>query len=207
MRLSERIYRLLLKAYPARYLRRYEEPMAQLFSDQLRDADGSRGLVRLWSRTLADLLRTVPMQYFERLRPHGAFSLYNNAARRSIFFARYTAAGFGHDCITPEHLLLGMLREDAEIRGWLTVEALEEIRRAIGVAGKPPRRTSVSVQLPLNPECKGILGLANQEAERAGARQIMPRHILAGIVSDGQTLAAELLRRFGVDLDRLRSGE
>ena len=207
MRLSERIYQLLLKAYPARYLRRYEEPMAQLFSDQLRDANGSRGLVRLWSRTLADLLRTVPMQYFERLRPHGVFSVYNRAARRSIFFARYTAAGFGHDYITPEHLLLGVLREDAEIRGWLTVEALEEIRRVIGVAGKPPRRTSVSVRLPLNHECKRILGLANQEAERAGAKQIMPHHVLVGIVSDGQTVAAELLRRFGIDLDRLRCGE
>jgi hypothetical protein len=55
-----------------------------------------------------------------------------------------------------------VLREDAEIRGWLTVEALEEIRRVIGVAGKPPRRTSVSVQLPLNHEYKRILGLANQ---------------------------------------------
>jgi hypothetical protein len=58
MRLSQRIYRLLLKAYPGRYLRRYGEPMAQLFSDQLRDANSSGGLVRLWSRTLADVLRT-----------------------------------------------------------------------------------------------------------------------------------------------------
>jgi hypothetical protein len=207
MRLSERIYRFLLKAYPPRYLRRYEEPMAQLFSDQLRDATSSRGLVRLWSRTLGDLLRTVPMQYFERLRPHGVFSLYNRAARRSIFFARYTAAGFGHDYITPEHLLLGVLREDAELRGWLTVEALEEIRRVIRVTGKPPRRTSLSVRLPLNHDCERILGLANQEAERAGAKQIMPRHVLAGIVSDGHTVAAELLRRFGVNLDRLRCGE
>lgn len=65
----------------------------------------------------------------------------------------------------------------------------------------------MSVQLPLNHECKRILGLADQEAERAGAKQIMPRHVLAGIVSDGQMVAAELLRRFGVDLDRLRCGE
>ena len=60
MRLSERIYQILLKAYPARYLRRYREPMVQLFSDQLRRASGAGSFVSLWLRTLADLLRTVP---------------------------------------------------------------------------------------------------------------------------------------------------
>ena len=62
MRFSERIYLILLKAYPTRYLRRYEEPMAQLFSDQLRHASGAGPLVHLWLRTLADLLRTMPAQ-------------------------------------------------------------------------------------------------------------------------------------------------
>ena len=93
MRLSERIYRILLRAYPNRYLCRYGEPMAQLFSDQLQRASGAGLLVRLWLRTMGDLSRTVPARYFERLLPNrGAFSRYNEAARRSIFFARYEAA-------------------------------------------------------------------------------------------------------------------
>ena len=50
MRFSERIYLILLKAYPTRYLRRYEEPMAQLFSDQLQRANGAGQLAYGYER-------------------------------------------------------------------------------------------------------------------------------------------------------------
>ena len=100
MRLSERIYRILLNAYPARYLREYEGPMAQLFADQLREANTPGKLARLWLRTAIDLVRTVPVRYIERRRRHGIFSLFNKPARRSIFFARYTAEALEHAEIT-----------------------------------------------------------------------------------------------------------
>jgi hypothetical protein len=204
MRFSERIYRILLKAYPKRYLRRYGEPMAQLFSDQLHRANGTGPLLRLWLRTLGDLSRTVPARYFERLLPNrGAFSRYNEAARRSLFFARYEAAYLAHRCITPEDLLLGLLREDRELRGCFNPEALDEIRRAIGVtAGSMQRK--VSWDLPLSGTVKQILSLAGVEAERAGTKNIMPRHVAAAILSQGQSLAADLLSQHGINLDRLR---
>jgi hypothetical protein len=204
MRLSERIYRILVKAYPARYRSHYERPMVQLFSDLLRSVNSPGALIRLWFRTSADLLGTIPARHFERLRPHGLFNFYNDAARRSIFFARYEAEGFGHDCITPEHVLLGVVRQDREIRGWLSPAALDEIRRAIAANGESQRRSSRSVCVPLNEACKQILSLALRDAERSGVKQITPRHVVAAILSDGQTLAAELLRRYGIDLDRVR---
>jgi len=112
MRHSEVIYRTLLKAYPSRSLRRYGKPMAQLFSDRLRHATGARPLVRLWLRTLADLVRSVPARYIDRLRQLGHFGVYNQASRRSVFFARYTATCLVHFSITPEDILAGLLRED-----------------------------------------------------------------------------------------------
>ena len=204
MRLSERIYRILLKAYPNRYLCRYGEPMAQLFSDQLQRASGAGPLVRLWLRTMGDLSRTVPAWYFERLLPNrGAFSRYNEAARRSIVFARYEAACLGHGYIMPEDLLAGLLREDREIRGCLNPEALVEIRQAVGVAVGPVQR-KVSGQMPLSDTVKQILSLAVVEAERTGAKSITTRHVAAAILSQGQTLAADLLCQYGINLDRLR---
>ena len=203
MRFSERIYLILLKAYPTRYLRRYEEPMAQLFSDQLQRASGAGQLINLWFRTLADLVRSAPARHLERLLRHGRFSLYNDAARRSIFFARYTATGLGHTSITAEDILAGLLREDREIRGWLSREALNEIRQAIGVAGKPAQKTALG-PMPLSDTVKQILLLARAEAERVGSNKIMPRHVAAAIVGQGQTLAADLLRQNGINLDRLR---
>ncbi len=52
---------------------------------------------------------------------------------------------------------------------------------------------------------KDILALASKEAERASVEGITPRHLLAGIVRQGQTTAADLLRQNGIDLERLRS--
>lgn len=207
MKVSERIYRILLKAYPARYRRTYEEQMAQLFGDQLRCTGGAGALLALWLRTLADLLRTLPARHLERLHRTTGFGGYNQSARRSVFFARYTSAWLGHESITAEDLLAGVLREDCEIRGWLGSPATDALFRAIGIDGKPRRRVVGCGSIPFDEAARQILSLARQEAERGGAKRITARHVAAGIVRQGQSSAADLLCREGIDLSRLRSGE
>lgn len=199
MRLSERIYGILLKAYPRRYRERYEALMAQLFADQLRDTNTLARLVRLWFRTLVDLVRTVPVRYFEREHA-GIFRLYNRKARICIFFARYAAEGFGHVEITPEDLLLGVLREDRSLGS----DAVQEIRRALG---GHPTTTRILRGKPLSEDCKRILAAAEQERDQTGAKQILPRHLIAAIVRDKRTAATQLLLQQGIDLDRLRFGQ
>ena len=59
---SERLYRLLLVAYPRRFRREYGESMAQVFRDCCRAAErgqGLRGVLWLWLATLRDLARTA----------------------------------------------------------------------------------------------------------------------------------------------------
>lgn len=43
------------------------------------------------------------------------FERYTEKARRVIFFARYEASQYGSPVIDTEHLLLGLLREDAAL--------------------------------------------------------------------------------------------
>ena len=202
MKISERIYRTLLNAYPEGYLRRYREPMTQLFSDQMRDANTSPKLVRLWFRTLADLVRSVPASYCE-LEREGALRL-NESSRRSVFFARYRAEGLSHSEITPEDLLMGILRENREIRAWLSTAALAEIGCAVG--GSSPRNRSVRRHVPISVDCERILKGAQEEMERNGARQVSPHHLITALVRDNSTLAAQVLRRHGIG-PRLLSGE
>jgi hypothetical protein len=64
MTIWERIYRVLLKAYPATFYREYGEPMMQLFRDQLREAVRTRQLLRFFGRIIADLVRTAPACYW-----------------------------------------------------------------------------------------------------------------------------------------------
>lgn len=60
--ISERVYALLLRLYPAEFRRGYGSPMVQLFRDVCRDAyrqDGVPGLIVWWAAALVDLLQAV----------------------------------------------------------------------------------------------------------------------------------------------------
>lgn len=69
---QERLYRLLLRLYPASFRARFGDEMAQLFADQLRDARAGRspsGSAGVWLRTVGDLVTTAVA---ERTRRDGA---------------------------------------------------------------------------------------------------------------------------------------
>lgn len=60
--LSNRIYSLLLRAYPAPFRREYGRDMAQLFRDDVRDTlrdSGTIALIGLWFLILIDLVKTA----------------------------------------------------------------------------------------------------------------------------------------------------
>jgi hypothetical protein len=71
MNRHERIYRRLLRLYPADFRARFGNEMISLFREQLRDARSSgerRQIASLWARCLVDLVVTVPKQHFEKER-------------------------------------------------------------------------------------------------------------------------------------------
>jgi hypothetical protein len=62
LRLSERVYRVLLILYPADFRREYSQHMAQVFRDSCRDVyrqGGTEALVYWWMAALFDLFKTV----------------------------------------------------------------------------------------------------------------------------------------------------
>lgn len=60
----ERVYRGLLRLYPADYRERYTDQMVQLFGDQLRDT----GTARAWLRAPLDLITTAAAEHLRRNR-------------------------------------------------------------------------------------------------------------------------------------------
>lgn len=69
VRLSVRIYELLLNIYPKSFQREYGPHMLQVFRDcSLRsvEREGSTGMLSLWVLTLLDLLRSTVEQYLEK---------------------------------------------------------------------------------------------------------------------------------------------
>src|SRR5262245_10960553 len=133
------------------------------------------------------------------------FERYTERARRVIFFARYEASQFGSTTIETEHLLLGLLREDAHLPTRFVTSAIaptirKEIERRLEIREK----VSTSIDLPLSNEGKRILAYAAEETERLNHRFIGTEHLLLGILREEQCLAAKILFDFGLRLDAIR---
>jgi uncharacterized protein involved in exopolysaccharide biosynthesis len=76
-RLSQAIYRRLLRAYPPRHRAAYGAAMAQLFRDQCRDAwteSPTWGLFKLWLRILPDLASTSILERLAALKERKTMS-------------------------------------------------------------------------------------------------------------------------------------
>ena len=60
--LSLKLYRWLLRLYPAGFLDNYAGPMEREFRDELAESSGGWALAALWIRLLADLAISIPVQ-------------------------------------------------------------------------------------------------------------------------------------------------
>ncbi|MGI8788995.1 MAG: ATP-dependent Clp protease ATP-binding subunit [Pyrinomonadaceae bacterium] len=136
------------------------------------------------------------------------FERYTEKARRVIFFARYEALQYGSPVISPEHILLGLMREDKTIsaryfpyRNSLTVEAVRrEVEERIVFRERIPQ----SAELHLAAETKRILAVASEESQQLQNRHIGPEHLLLGIVRQERSIAAEILYQYGLRSNDVR---
>src|SRR5215471_8963252 len=133
------------------------------------------------------------------------FERYTERARRVIFFARYEASQFGSVTIEPEHLLLGVLREDRNaVSRFLGPRAAEDIRNEIASRLAVKEKVSTSIDLPLAPACKRILAYSAEEVERLRHHHIGVEHLLLGILREEGTVAAQVLDARGLKLASAR---
>jgi ATP-dependent Clp protease ATP-binding subunit ClpA len=135
------------------------------------------------------------------------FEKYTEKARRVIFFARYEASQFGAKAIEPEHILLGILRED---KGLVlrffpkSRNALFSVRKDIEARVGVKEKVSTSVDLPLSPPAKHVLSYSQAESERLEHRYIGTEHLLLGLLCEEQSIAFEILSERGLRLERIR---
>jgi ATP-dependent Clp protease ATP-binding subunit ClpC len=135
------------------------------------------------------------------------FERYTEKARRVIFFARYEASQFGAPAIEPEHLLLGLMREDKTLTGRFFPRAqitIESIRREIEGRTLLRERIPTSVELPLAPETKRVLHFSHEESDRLQHRHIGTEHLLLGLLREERSMAAQILFERGLRLAAVR---
>src|SRR6266704_3440590 len=134
------------------------------------------------------------------------FERYTEKARRVIFFARYEASQYGSPYIETEHLLLGLMREDKALANRFLRQqgSIESIRKEIEGRITIRERISTSVEVPLSAECKRILNMAAEEAERLGHKHVGTEHLLLGILREEKCFGSEILMERGLRLSTLR---
>ncbi|MBP6965501.1 MAG: ATP-dependent Clp protease ATP-binding subunit [Armatimonadetes bacterium] len=131
---------------------------------------------------------------------------FTERARRVIFFAQEEAGNLGENFVTTEHLLLGLVRENdcvaARILDRMGV-SLNRIKSEVeGQVTRGEGRLGQDMQL--TPRAKRVIDLAYDEARQLNNNYIGTEHLLLGLIREGEGLAARVLGKLGVDLERTR---
>src|SRR6266496_1404975 len=135
------------------------------------------------------------------------FERYTEKARRVIFFARYEASQSASPAIEPDHLLLGITRENADLLVKLTQvsDSAKVLRKLVERRVDPAKVISTSVEIPLSMETKAVLTRAHEESEALGHKHIGPEHLLLGLIGEQGSRAAEALQEIGITAERIRN--
>jgi hypothetical protein len=139
------------------------------------------------------------------------FERFTNAARGAVVGAEEEARSLRHDQIGTEHLLLGLLAEDAGMVARLLDGfglTFHAARFQLEVLVDPT--TSVPEgHIAFGPSAKRALERSMYEAMALGSADVGTKHMLLGLLGvdldgDREGLAAGVLRRCGVEPDALR---
>jgi len=129
-------------------------------------------------------------------------------AQQVLALARKEADRFNHSYVGTEHLLLGLIKLGQGVavnvleRMGLELEAVRmEVEKEVGSG--PPQKTAGNI--PYTPRVKKVLALANKEAKALNHSYVGTEHLLLGLLREGEGVAARVLKRLDVDIQRTRN--
>jgi ATP-dependent Clp protease ATP-binding subunit ClpC len=135
------------------------------------------------------------------------FDRFTERARKVIILARDEASRLKHDSLDCEHLLLGLIREG----GGIAIAALQKLgvdpdrlRQEIEsrlVRGKEAPSLS---EIPFTPAAKKVLELSIEASRQLGHNYIGTEHLLLGLEKERNSLAAKVLRDYGITEEKLK---
>jgi ATP-dependent Clp protease ATP-binding subunit ClpC len=135
------------------------------------------------------------------------FERFTEKAIKVIMLAQEEARRLGHNFVSTEQILLGLIGEGSGVgpkilksMGIKLKEARIEVEKIIGRGSG-----FVAVEIPFTPRAKRCLELSLEEARQLGHNYIGTEHLLLGLIVEGEGVAARVLEEMQVDLSRLRT--
>ncbi len=131
------------------------------------------------------------------------FERFTPEVHSAIFAARWIAEASGGTEIRPEHLVAGVL---SVVPGCLgsdqTAAILTQLGYSEGLASRPAVPASY---IPFSESTKSCLTVASARADSLGHRWVRSEHLLASILLDATTDAAQVLLAAGVSCSALEA--
>ena len=134
---------------------------------------------------------------------------FTDEARRALRAAQQEAKRLRHARIGTEHLLLGLLRQDAGVASWvlrhlgLQTGSVQHWAERLSTAGR--RESSPDAELDLSPRTESVLELAGDEARRLKDPRIDTHHLLLALARQNDGTAFHVLGQLGVTPDQIVS--
>jgi ATP-dependent Clp protease ATP-binding subunit ClpC len=129
-------------------------------------------------------------------------------AQQVLALARKEADRFNHAYVGTEHLLLGLIKLGQGVavnvleRMGLDLDTVRmEVEKEVGSG--PPQKSPGNI--PYTPRVKKVLALANKEAKSLNHSYVGTEHLLLGLLREGEGVAARVLKRLDVDIQRTRN--
>jgi ATP-dependent Clp protease ATP-binding subunit ClpA len=126
------------------------------------------------------------------------FERYTPRARNVVVGSQNEAHAAGNDTITPGHLVLGLLGQEASI-GYVILKAHVApgtLREAV-VATLPPKAATMPALIPFDADARKVLELTVREALRLGHNYVGTEHILLALLE--HEAGDGLLTSLGID--------
>ena len=125
----------------------------------------------------------------------------------AVAAAESEAIGMGYDRVGTEHLLLGVLSDETSGAATMLCAAgatLSAARHRVREAVPSAPARELSPPLPSTPRGDRAIGRAVRLSHQHRATAVTSEHLLWGVL-DVEGTAGQVLRRLGVDVDRLRT--
>ena len=124
---------------------------------------------------------------------------YTDRAKVVVLKAQNAARDHGHDQVTSEHLILGLLSEWEGLAG-LALEGVgvskQDVERGLALI-MPPRGERRHFHVPFSPGMKRIRELTMAESVRLGHSYVGTEHIVLGLLGVPEEAGAQLLSGLG----------
>ncbi|CTQ47254.1 ATP-dependent Clp protease ATP-binding subunit [Roseibium aggregatum] len=126
-------------------------------------------------------------------------------ANKLLQEAAQKAHEFGRTEVDTEHLLLVLA--DSEVVGTILEQFkvdVDDLRRLIDKEAKKGEGTVEGTEIGVSPRVKDALNRAFIASNELGHSYVGPEHLLIGLAEEGEGIAADILRKYGITPQALR---